>query len=205
MKKFQENEWESDSGEKVFPSDEEIAAASLTVGNPDGITDRKQAFEKGAHWMRYQYEKIVSGNELLRTMHEAHESGRNELILILPDGTTVDLTKPLEYSDDGQTWKFDNAYDYIGISGSGQYVFEYCGVEFYKHNHIRNKLEPEFKLGDKVWYKLSGHKEWFFGEFYDYKDGVKRVKCQLDKIFPRRDIRPAFDKDGKPVYPPFND
>lgn len=136
-----------------------------------------------------------------RKASEEIERLRNNQTLTLPDGTTVDLSRPIQGLIDG-TW-----YDvskYIGMSTENEFVCEIHDVfdtPFTEFKHIRNKPDPEFKAGDKVWYKHEIIENWEFGIIDD--DGDVSYPVSKSKISGKVEIRPAFI-DGKPVYPPFN-
>lgn len=70
--------------------------------------------------------------------------------ITLPDGTTVDLTKPFEVSDANKNnWHTPNKAHYIGTDAAGMHVVHFIlstGEDHYEgFKHIRNKPEPEFK------------------------------------------------------------
>lgn len=68
--------------------------------------------------------------------------------ITLPDGTTVDLTKPLEGSYDYVD--YIPIFHFIGVTMDGNYLVnnKHGGLKEFKH--IRNKPDPKFKPVDKL-------------------------------------------------------
>jgi hypothetical protein len=118
--------------------------------------------------------------------------------ITLQDGTTVDLTKPIEVSDNNVNWTELLTHDevenphFIGVTKTGQYCFD-LGTNFpavYICKSVRNTPEPKFKEGDPI----------FINEF------GKWVYCKMKyNVTYSGEIIHALNPDGTPNFPPFND
>jgi hypothetical protein len=142
----------------------------------------------------------------------------NSNLITLPDGTTVDLTKPIEVSDNNADWKELLTHDevekphFIGVTKTGQYCFD-LGTSFpavYICKSVRNTPEPEFIKGQAIWFiptfenkeKLPEwvNQSWLFGHYNSPNCiAINGYFMEVSKI------KPAINPDGSPNFPPFND
>lgn len=126
-----------------------------------------------------------------------------ENIITLPDGSTVDLSKPIEVMcTDNNEW--GTPYDSLVEVTPKGFAIVLDDGDLFVYKGVRNKPEPEFNIGEPVW-GLGDLNVWLYGYFTETNDGsfVINYQSAYNLIVPK--IKPAINPDGTPNFPPFKD
>lgn len=129
-------------------------------------------------------------------------------IITLPDGSTVDLKKPIEVSDrNKESWWTPDKAHYVGLDADKTPVIHYLlptGEDHYEcFAHIRNKPEPDFREGQPVFYQYPTKGGWYFGHYFKFLSSHHHVKDQNNAIQGEVIVKPAINPDGSHNFPPF--
>jgi hypothetical protein len=135
-------------------------------------------------------------------------------IITLPDGTTVDFTKPIQFRYfKAKEWLNKPDYNFlrdhfIGINNhNGKLVFYEVKQDMLQECYLRNTPEYEFVQNQPVWGKVKGiiGNVWLYGTFANTLDGSLVINHQNFEPITVSKIKPAINPDGSPNFPPFND
>lgn len=174
-----------------YPTDEEICALY-----PNGTNGDIDQWCRGAIFMR-DYIKSTSAKN-------AHA----ESIVTFPNGPDckmIDLSKPIQASFGNDKWDLSQEYHFIGLNRDSELVVEgFEDADIQVAVAIRNTPEPEFKEGDLAWHFTADGYWTVVKIVQSEKDDYPTFKHDGVYCFDPK-LKPYFNPDGTPNFPPFND